>query len=948
MFQTTTRLTALAPCLVPYLAPCLALCLALLPAPAFARRQAASGAPQRTAAAAPAGSAPAAPARRREYLWYEAENMHGLTTDERHEPRPNPSWQSRSAKEVPGWGVNGPGVSAEWSQGGESEWNSVAAGADETRAVLRQEIEIPRDGQYRVWVRYADWAGRDETFAVRLARGGADLFRAEFGARDLVDPHDEVSLYWGWAFAWGGSEVVTLGRGPARLSLEIDKAAGARRHVDCVLVTNDLDYRPAGREKPPFAAHRVLGAWAERRSPLAPLAEAGPAAGAEVPAAWRRAPLAGRDFQMPWNISEKFWELREQPPAERPLYPFHAEQPDLFVARYKGARDVPIFSSPLVTPVVYISQLPKHLKEGSPFLRHLRETRSPFAVLINYGAATFTEEEGRAAWALLGGELRGQFLGWVSGESIGYVYPQAAGLLKVTPEMSRRELLEAHRAAYTAALEQKWSSTFHAPTGAMWDKLMPAQATSTTTYSHALGRWGVRTLGLETAAVQPMTAMRLAFVRGAARQYGANVFYYHAPNFGDTATTFTNQQSFAGPNYFFHTRYGPTMGPSLSWYRKSYYLYYMGGVSAVYLEQGFDQFFKPGPGEHPYQLNPLGRITEEFMKFAERHPDRGVPHTPVAFLLDPAHGWEMTDWPHLPFGVSPLGRHDRALRELFLAAYYPAAEVEGEPATADRQAFVSSAFGDLFDVLVADEKETRALDAYRALVAGGRVAWTPAFAERLRKYVAAGGTLVLNSAQAAGLPADLLGVRPTGATAEADEVECLAPGEGAEDLSGQVFRYERVEPRGAEVLLRTKAGDPVVTVNRVGRGRVVYCAVPDLLGLDERLVPAAAHALAHLFSNVSPVRVRGDVEFMVNRNSRGWVVTLINNRGVYKPQQGLARVDRAEHSDVTLGLLEGRLASAGEWTTGAALEAAAEGGREVVRLRVPAGGVRVVELVTRR
>jgi hypothetical protein len=935
MFQTTGRLASLALCL-----------MLLLSASAPGRPQPAAARPTAT----PAEPAPSSsqPARGREFLWYEAENMRGLTTDERHEPRPNPTWQNRSAKEVPGWGVNGPGVSAEWSQGGESEWNSVAASADETRATLYQAIEIPRDGQYRVWVRYADWARRDESFAVRLGRERTELLRAEFGARDLVDPNDEASLYWGWAFAWGGSEPVTLRRGPARLSLEIEKAAGAPRHVDCVLVTNDLDYRPTGREKPPFAAQRLLQSWAERRVSLSPLTETGAANNAEVPAVWRRTPLAGRDFQMPWNINERYWEIRDQPAAERPLYPFHAEQPELFVSTFKGAKEVPIFSSPLVTPVVYINHLPKHLKEGSPFLRHLRETRTPFSILINYGAATFSADEGRAAWALLNGELREQFLGWISGESIGYVYPQAAGLMKLTPEMSRRELLEAHRMGYTTALEQKWSGTFHAQTGPMWDKLIPAQSTSTTTYSHALARWGVKTLGLETAAVQPITAMRLAFVRGAARQYGAHTFYYHAPNFGDTATTFTNQQNFAGPNYFFHSRYGPTMGPSLSWYRKSYYLYYMGGVSAIYLEQGFDQFFKPGPGEHSYQLNPLGRITTEFMRFAERHPDRGVPHTPVAFLLDPAHGWEMTDWPHFPFGVSPINRHDRALRELFLAAYHPAAVVEGEPATADRQAFVNSAFGDIFDVLVADERETRALDAYRALVVGGHINWTPAFVERLRKYVAAGGTVVLNSAQTTGLPADLLGVRATGATAEADEAECLAPGEESSDLSGQLFRYERVEPRGAEVLLRTKGGDPLVTINRVGRGRVVYCAVADLLGLDERMVPAAAHALAHLFSNVSPVRVRGDVQFMVNRNASGWVVTLFNNRGVYKPQQGLAQINRDEQVDVTLDLREGSLAAASEWTTDAKLDTAEEGGRKVVRLRVPAGGVRVVELAERR
>jgi len=102
----------------------------------------------------------------------------------------------------------------------------------------------------------------------------------------------------------------------------------------------------------------------------------------------------------------------------------------------------------------------------------------------------------------------------------------------------------------------------------------------------------VRLLGVETAASNQ--CLRCALPLRAARPANpAPVSYYHAPNFGDSATTFTKQQNFAGPDNFFHSRYGATMGPSLSWYRKSYYFYYMSGASGIYLEQGFDQFFKP-------------------------------------------------------------------------------------------------------------------------------------------------------------------------------------------------------------------------------------------------------------------------------------------------------------------------------------------------------------------
>src|SRR5215213_6355480 len=153
--------------------------------------------------------------RRFEYLWSEAENMGGLSLDARNEPRLNPVWQNLARERAPGWGINGPGVSAEWSQGGESEWNSVAASPDETRATLFQEMEIPRDGDYRVWARYADWARKDEGFTVRLTQQGREVFRREFGARDLIDPHDEVSTFWGWAFAWDGSAAFAFKKGPA-------------------------------------------------------------------------------------------------------------------------------------------------------------------------------------------------------------------------------------------------------------------------------------------------------------------------------------------------------------------------------------------------------------------------------------------------------------------------------------------------------------------------------------------------------------------------------------------------------------------------------------------------------------------------------------------------------------------------------------------------------------
>jgi len=871
-----------------------------------------------------------------EYLWYEAENMRGFSTGRLGEPLLNPSHTNWPREKAPGWGMNGPGVSAEWTQGGESEWNSAAASADETRATLYQDFEIPREGQYALWVRYADWAAKSENFTVTIAQDNQIVFRHEFGAKDVIDPHDEISMYWGWAFAWD-SATATLKKGPVRLSIQIEKAAEARRHVDCFLLTNDLAFKPSGRQKPDFAAMRYLRNWSITRKPFASLLSS--EAGARVPEAWVRPKVAGRDFVMPWNIAKEFWPLLDKPAAERPLYPFNAEPVEEFVAKYKGVRDVPLFQSKMVVPVIYINNAPEYLKEGSPFLRYIRETKSPFAILINYGAAKLDQ----GAWQLLNGELKDQFLGWISGESVGYVWDSAPAELKISPSMSRRELLEAHRQFYTNALSRKWRELFQTDTGPMWDKMIPAQSTSSTSFAHALSQWGVNLLGVETAAVMPMFGMRIAFTRGAARQFGGTFLYYHAPNFGDTATTFTKQQNFAGPDFFYHSRYGPTMGPSLSWYRKSYYLYYMAGASAIYLEQGGDQFFKPGPGDHPFQLNPLGRITDEFMRFAEKHPDRGTPYTPVAFLLDPANGFEMTDYPHWPFEVSQIDRGDRALRELFGVAYYPGLVVEGEPAIADRQPFVSGIFGDIFDVLTAADvqgsrsKVQTLLPSYRAVVVGGRIDWGAEWIQRINDYVRNGGTLVVNAAQIKNLPEQFLGVRLLNETGEAHNARCLSPNEELQDLKGQVFRYEKVELKGATPLITVPTGNPLVTVNKVGKGSVIFVAVPDLLGEDERIVPFAAHMLAHLFADATPVKVTGDVEYLINRTANGWVVTLLNNNGVFKPQQGMAQVDRGAYVNVTVGP---NIQSATEWISGAPLKP----NNGIVSIQIPPGGIAIVEI----
>src|SRR5262245_2635487 len=82
------------------------------------------------------------------YLWHEPEWFEGVKGNFAYWPGPG------TAKPTGAWGIAGPGISAEWSQGGESEWNSMGAPAEETAAKCWRDVIVPRGGSYKVWVRY--------------------------------------------------------------------------------------------------------------------------------------------------------------------------------------------------------------------------------------------------------------------------------------------------------------------------------------------------------------------------------------------------------------------------------------------------------------------------------------------------------------------------------------------------------------------------------------------------------------------------------------------------------------------------------------------------------------------------------------------------------------------------------------------------------------------------
>src|SRR5258706_714058 len=104
----------------------------------------------------------------------------------------NFSFQEPAKTTKGSWSLSGPGVAAEWTQGGESEFMSIAARADEPEGTtVSREIEVPAAGNYALWVRYADYRNKEETFGIRVTQGGGK-FEHIFGEKAVVDELDPM------------------------------------------------------------------------------------------------------------------------------------------------------------------------------------------------------------------------------------------------------------------------------------------------------------------------------------------------------------------------------------------------------------------------------------------------------------------------------------------------------------------------------------------------------------------------------------------------------------------------------------------------------------------------------------------------------------------------------------------------------------------------------------
>ena len=894
-----------------------------------------------------------------ESIWIEAEHLDGIKGY--CWPMGKPEMKKTNGH----WGLSGPGWAAEWNQGGESGFLSIAAGADDDRAVASKTIEIPVAGKYFVWVRYGDWREKTERFQIRLEQAGRPPWVGKYGEKAVIDEDNEMKLYWGWAFAWD-QRPTQLEKGPVKLSLMTTTKDPEPRQVDVIVLTTDATYRPRIKDRPRNPAWDILKGYRKGiPDDLEPLARRKP--DFTLPAAWKLRTFKDRGFLYLWNVNSdqalKSW-LGDRP--DRVKFPFNVTDKETlaeFEKKYGGKNDVPIFSDPRIVPLFHgvgpsifaVDPKTRDLTEaGKRFARWLdaNPTRQ-WGGMMNYAADRPIGDKGIQAFL----KYRDRYVGSIAGESIGYFSVDPKKMQAATQNAkTRRQLVDAFTPLTVEANRAKYRTVY----GKDLDKnpyedVISCLSVGNILWAPLLSEWGTRTLGYESAAAtSSVLNLRWAFMRGAARQGKHTTATYRSCNFGDASTIFSDTQSYHAPRNILDNYYSVYSGAGMTWYKFDIWYQYMAGSSMFYHEQGFDEFWKPGgttvAGIQEVQLSPKGKLVDRFLRVTAKEPERGQPFTPVAFLVDHAHGWEPAPfWPnafknwHGHEDRFLHGDHEKMLEEWFWTAWYPIGPESEKPITGTNEVNVPGVFGDVFDVIFAypDVKRWTTIDTYPAVIANGEIELTAAEGKRLAQYVDNGGTLLVADAHLSGPGVAELKLPAAGGVRAADAYRWLG---GKETQPSPRFRYRPIAAKGVRPLATTATGDVFCAAVDRGKGRLIYLSVPHGLSIGKQAVPVVARLLAHLTRGLMPVEVAGEVEWMVNRTDKGWLVTLLNPAGQSKPQQGITPTDYRQNRTVTIKARVPVKMARDRLQPDDTLTVKALGNKAEVRLPVLAGSVRIIEL----
>ncbi len=472
-----------------------------------------------------------------------------------------------------------------------------------------------------------------------------------------------------------------------------------------------------------------------------------------------------------------------------------------------------------------------------------------------------------------------------------------------------------------------------------------------TQLNHLVHRLGDKISGNENGDVMGATAPKVAFARGAARQYGRpwrnyqtyyGWCYLNVPRGGMRCATkssgpwISSVEKLLTPDCrataYCHLD-GLKVGLGLERQKATFLYPYLGGVGVWNSEADLEEMTSVYDADTIGQvdplvvnlrdqklyLSPMAKINAHFYDNIVRKRDRGVSVTPVALVWDRAHGylplyfggrvWDFFNPNELEKTMWALDNH------LFRR-------------NKENASYSTSRYGDIFDVITNDAGQN-ILDAYKVVYPVGDVTLDQPFARRLTEYVRNGGTLVLNAAllkkYGDAFPAGFLGCTLTNETGTSPATYSLIDQTVIPENSP--YSYGKVSLSGSAKILAVTtdpAQAPAILANDYGKGRVLVTTPENMkiAGSMNEMLNLFDHLMANVWTHVLEIKVDTPMQYAVNRNKTGWIVYLQNNFGV-PPSGGLylktyPTTDTSKTADATITIpgSTGKVSKVIDWWTG--------------------------------
>ncbi|MBQ8684537.1 MAG: hypothetical protein IJ518_08520 [Clostridia bacterium] len=398
-------------------------------------------------------------------------------------------------------------------------------------------------------------------------------------------------------------------------------------------------------------------------------------------------------------------------------------------------------------------------------------------------------------------------------------------------------------------------------------------------YQHYAAEFGYDYIGCELGATVAGSNMRIAFTRGAAKQYNkalgtGNVSGWHvdfsAWHLLGMVNYSGNPMLYQDPDWLGSddaVSSNEVSGQSVSAMRRHMYLAYMAGATAM-IQQGAATvaFYNETDEDGNYLLSPHGKAYQEYYEFTQRNADRGDTYIPFGIVLDYYHGLPYGDWKALEvFEVFPLEAGDRMTQDLIQLLWPGGYPMDTD---SDEAQLITSPYGETFDFLLQNASQT-VLNSYQALILSGNIALSEEEVARYTAYVEQGGTLVLNRAY---------------------------------------LDYFSGYDNGQE-------GDYTLTA---GKGRVLVYG-------PEYSVESLDGILRQLVAEYIPFTISAGVDYVVNVKDGSLVLTLINNDGSVKYPTTAVQTDPTKAKEVTVRYTgDGEVLAVRDWMLGEPLEPSAE------------------------